>query len=253
MSISRLVHRVGLEDVTRAIISIFRKDLNYYYDRQTVEIMKKTLRHDSNCIDVGAHYGSILKKMIKFAPDGHHMAFEPIPPLYEYLKKRFNQKAMIVNSALGDKIEKIGFNYIVNAPGYSGIKQIYYEGVKPKIQKLIVNMQTLDSIFPQNRKLDFIKLDVEGAEFMVLQGGKEVINKWKPIIIFEFGLGGADYYGTKPKNIYTFFNDCEMNISLLGSFLNKKDNLSQEAFVTQYEDAINYYFIAYSSSYVDCQ
>jgi SAM-dependent MidA family methyltransferase len=43
--------------------------------------MSRVLKKDSNCIDIGANEGTILRDMLKFAPRGDHMAIEPIPDL----------------------------------------------------------------------------------------------------------------------------------------------------------------------------
>jgi len=62
-------------------------DKNRLYDIQTLEIMKRVLREDSNCVDVGCHQGSILREMLRLAPKGTHFAFEPLPGMYEGLRE----------------------------------------------------------------------------------------------------------------------------------------------------------------------
>jgi len=52
---------------------------NQRYDKETRGIMKGLLRADSNCIDIGCHKGEILREMLKYAPNGQHFAFEPLP------------------------------------------------------------------------------------------------------------------------------------------------------------------------------
>lgn len=62
---------------------------NNDYDIQTTKILKKLLKIDSNCIDVGCHKGSILDEILRFAPEGQHYAFEPLPDLCAYLKRKY--------------------------------------------------------------------------------------------------------------------------------------------------------------------
>ncbi len=38
------------------------------YDSMTIEIMKKYLQKDSNCIDIGAHVGLFIEEVLSFAP-----------------------------------------------------------------------------------------------------------------------------------------------------------------------------------------
>ena len=93
--------------------------------------------------------------------------------------------------------------------------------------------------------IDFIKIDVEGAEMLVLSGAKKTIERCKPIVVFEHGLGASDVYGTTPRQIFIFFRDCGMNISLMRDWLSAKPPLSINAFEDEFNQSKNYYFIAH--------
>ena len=61
-----------------------------------------------------------------------------------------------------------------------------------------VNVTTLDKYFSEENnleKLDFIKIDVEGLEWKVIKGGKELIKKFRPIIVAETHRGVSDMFG----------------------------------------------------------
>src|SRR5687767_13192167 len=60
-----------------------------HYDRLTLAVMQHCLRPNSNCVDIGAHRGTILAEIVRLAPAGTHYAFEPIPPHAHYLAKSF--------------------------------------------------------------------------------------------------------------------------------------------------------------------
>jgi len=94
-------------------------------------------------------------------------------------------------------------------------------------------------------KLDFIKIDVEGAELEVLRGAEQTIKRNKPYIIFEHGIGAAVHYGTGPDDIFNFFSGCEMKISLLKDWIRNKKELTRDSFSKQFYKDLNYYFIAY--------
>ena len=66
---------------------------------------------------------------------------------------------------------------------------------------------------PKDFPIHFMKIDVEGAELQVLRGAIQTILKYKPVIVFEHGLGAADHYGTKPEDIYDFLvSECGLSI-----------------------------------------
>ena len=220
---------------------------NLAYDIYTKRIMKQILVSGSNCIDIGCHKGEIMDDIMKFAPDGKHYAFEPLPHLYEFLKEKYRNKDITVYSvALFDKKGETTFNYVVNAPAYSGIKKRHYDIPDAEISELMVETNLLDNLIPESIRIDFIKIDVEGAELPVLKGGVKTIRRCKPVIIFEFGIGAADYYGVKPEQVYDFISSqCGLFISTLKGFLYKNKKLNREEFIRLYTDSREYYFVAH--------
>ena len=62
-------------------------------------------------------------------------------------------------------------------------------------------------MIPDTINIDFIKIDVEGAEFLVLSGAKNILLKSKPVVVFEYGLGASDFYGTDPEMMFGYFNE----------------------------------------------
>ena len=219
---------------------------NIRYDRLTIKIFDKVLKPDSNCIDIGCHKGEILDEILKRSPKGEHLAFEPIPFFYKQLTEKFvNDKVKVYDIALSNTTGKTTFNYVVDAPAYSGIKERDYKIKKPKIEKLNVSLEKLDNVLPETYKVDFIKLDVEGAEFDVLKGAEQTLKKSSPIIIFEFGLGASDHYNVVPSDFFQYLvTNCNYNIFLLDDFLKEKSSVSEEQFVKIYENKSEYYFIA---------
>ena len=85
--------------------------LNERYDRQTKAVIKKVLKSDSLCIDVGCFKGEILQAMIDSAPNVHHKAFEPVPQQYVFLKEQFGNKADIFPYALGNENKQTTFHH----------------------------------------------------------------------------------------------------------------------------------------------
>ena len=158
------------------------------------------LHSDSNCIDVGAHEGTVLAEILRSAPDGRHIAFEPIPDLAARLRSRF-QNVEVRESALSNAEGDTTFVYVRDAPAYSGLRERAYPHDVEKTT-LTVHTERLDETLPPDYHVDFIKIDVEGAEALVLEGALNVIRRDQPIIVFEHGLGGADHYGVTPRRVY---------------------------------------------------
>ena len=64
-------------------------------------------------------------------------------------------------------------------------------------------------------------------------------------IVFEHGLGAADYYGTTPVMIAEVMNAFGLRISLMDSWLRGKTSLTKEAFAKQFYNGTNFYFVAH--------
>ncbi len=218
---------------------------NMAYDRQTANLMKRILNTHSNCIDIGSHDGDILAKMIRLAPKGVHFAFEPIPEYYQYLKRHFGSFATIFPYALSDKEDITSFQYVKNAPAYSGLKKRQYNKDKPDIEELTVETRRLDRIIPHHIHIDFIKIDVEGAEYQVMKGAIDLLSRCRPFIVFEFGLGASDYYGAHPGALFTLLESAGLNINTLPNFLKQTKPLCVSDFEDLYYQNREYYFIAF--------
>jgi hypothetical protein len=72
---------------------------------------------------------------------------------------------------------------------------------------------TIDNFVKENSipKLDFIKCDVEGAEFMVYKGGGATIEKYKPIVFTEMLRKWAAKFNYHPNDIIEFFRQFGYN------------------------------------------
>lgn len=238
---------MAVKDILREILINLRLDLtkNLEYDRLTRAILKKFLKNNHNCIDVGCHKGEILDLMLTYSPQGKHYAFEPIPYLFENLKVKYAHKATLYPYALSDKSGSTTFNLVKNAPAYSGIQKRKYAVKNPEIEEINVELKTLDELIPTDEKIHFIKIDVEGGEFGVLKGAKSLLKRNKPIILFECGKGASDYYGTKPEELHQFLNE-EIGLAVytLKSFIKNKTALSNAQFTRHFNNNDEYYFVA---------
>lgn len=236
---------MSLKQDIRSLLNFLHLDLtkNLTYDRLTKSIMKKVVKSDSNCIDIGCHKGDVLELILSFAPKGSHYAFEPIPDFYYNLKKQF-PTVEILPYALSNKNGKTKFKFVKNAPAYSGIKERKYDIETPEIEEIKVQLKKLDDVIPVEHVIDFIKIDVEGGEFDVLKGSERILRTNKPIVVFESGLGASEYYGTIPEELFQFFENIDYELYLLKSFVKTQEPLSEIDFNHIYLTNKEYYFVA---------
>lgn len=194
--------RLGIDQQLRNIRATLHP--TYRHDREEAQhlrlLLSSMLKEDSNCIDIGAYRGRVLTELVRAAPRGKHIAYEPLPHAYKFLVDHF-PNVEIRQAAVSNKAGETSFTYVKNEPARSGFLERPHSRHQ-EIEQLTVRTETLDSSLPIGYIPTLIKIDVEGAERMVIEGAIETILKYKPIIIFEHGKGGAAHYDTQPHHIY---------------------------------------------------
>jgi FkbM family methyltransferase len=234
-----------LETFARRIYYVLAQNKGARYDKETSKVMRKILKRDSNCIDIGAYRGDILREMLKIAPQGKVFAFEPIPENYQYISRKYTS-AITYNIALSDRAGKSVFYHATGRPARSGLRKQSYPNPNEKVEEITISVDKLDNVIPNDTKIDFIKVDVEGAELLVLRGGEQLLKKSKPMVLFEHEPDLARKFGTTTEQLYEFLsNQCRLNISLMKRWLSGEKPYSREEFLNSASSKDEFCFIAY--------
>jgi FkbM family methyltransferase len=190
----------------RALLSIgTRREAR---DRHAVSVLLcASLRYASDTIDVGAHSGAILREIVRVAPEGRHLAYEPIPELAVSLQAEF-PSVEVRNAALSNENGEARFVQVDSAPEFSGFRERNYDGLDTvEKHEITVRTERLDDALPDGLVPRLIKVDVEGAEMLVLRGAQKTIARHRPSILFEHGIGAADRYGSGPGELHELLVD----------------------------------------------
>ena len=164
---------------------------NYYSLDDGYKILFSHINEGMNVIDIGANIGAITLQMAKkISKSGNVFSFEPSPYNFKQANKNISlnnfSNIKLINQGLGNKKET-AFLYNVN-PNNRGMLRLLPEDDQSKsYEKEEVEIDTLDSNMQKFSiaKPDFIKIDVEGFEYKVLQGAHETLSKFKPILFIE--------------------------------------------------------------------
>jgi len=169
----------------------FRLSVHGIHGAHDLKIFKDNVKDGDNVVDLGANIGYftlILAKLV--GPTGKVFAFEPDPRNLALLKKNVEynnyKNVIIVPKAVSDVNDKCTLYVSQKTFGQNRI----YKPEKTDTQKFIpTDSETirLDDFFKTNNllnKISFIKIDIEGAEFLALSGMKEILKLNKNIKIF---------------------------------------------------------------------
>ena len=147
-------------------------------------------------IDIGSHKGEFLSNVIKCIPFKKAYTFEPQKEVFETLKKNLINDNRILHNNLGisDKVgtKKIAINKLTSTSTMSQLDEnSYFLKLKnflvkqKKIKEIYeVETTTVDDYFKDlNLQNSLLKIDVEGHEFNVLKGSKNIIKKIDFVLI----------------------------------------------------------------------
>lgn len=247
--IKHLVVRTPLEEPTKKIRELLKFQQHWqhpelkeiYLESQRIDqAMERIICKMFNCIDIGCHLGSTLSTMVKLAPQGHHIAFEPLPHKARWLKRKFPE-VDVRELALSDTPGEVTFYYNTDQSGFSGLHN--QMTANETILELTVQSERLDKILSPDHRVDFIKLDVEGGELAVLRGAVDILHRDHPTLLFECTLSGLSSFGFTSAQVFEFLTKLHSySVFLLKDFLDDIEPLDFE----QFDNALQYPFKAFN-------
>lgn len=183
--------------------------LGYHHWRE-IKYLRRFLQPEMVFVDIGANVGEFTLAAAKLLPHGRVLSFEPHPNIYSYLGRSVElnnfSNVKLYNLALGKEdgaLELYGPSDEHNEGMYSLIK-----GAVRSEVVTTVPIQTLDQVVERESldRLDFIKIDVEGAELFVLQGGAITLERYKPALLIEFSESTFREAGYKASELKKFLD-----------------------------------------------
>ena len=166
--------------------------LNGYWESWLTQTMLSLLKSGFYCIDVGAncgYYSLIMADAV--GESGHVLSVEPNPRLSYLLTKSlningFSDRTKVSEKAVSDTIgEKV--RLVIPEGSFWGSASIVEISDVTETQSFEVETITIDELTKDYPRVDFIKIDAEGAEELIWKGMQQTIEKNRNIvIIMEF-------------------------------------------------------------------
>jgi FkbM family methyltransferase len=177
-----------------------------------LRFLKRNIERFNTVFDVGARVGDWTKIALSFKKDLNIHCFEPSVFTYRKLiSNNFPANVICNNFGLSSSKRKAKLFIFENGSGLNSLYRRYgledVNGLEPQKKEEIVELDTLDNYCLKNNihTIDLVKIDVEGHEFEVLKGMRNLLKEKKvKMIQFEYGIVDARVF---LKDIFDFFKD----------------------------------------------
>lgn len=152
------------------------------YEHNQQILLAKYLKEGDVIFDIGAHVGfySLLGSVL-VGGRGQVIAFEPAPKNLNYLKKHLQINSVInvevVEAAVSDRH---GHVRLSSGPS-SSMWHIDAQG-ELEVQTVSLDELVLNAKLPPP---NVIKMDIEGAEFLALNGSARVVKEFHPVLLLS--------------------------------------------------------------------
>lgn len=188
------------------------------YEDHVCRFLAATLRPGDVVADVGANIGALTVLMAALVgPTGRVHAFEPAPENVAHLRANLEANGLenveVHETAVGDSTDPIDFSFDAAAPSGAHI------GAAADGAAVRVPCTTLDAFVAATgvTRLDLVKVDVEGAEPMVLDGARRTYDTLRPTTIMECNPAPLRQVGSSsPADLLSRLDALHHHVSLLG-------------------------------------
>lgn len=198
--------------------------LNGYWEIWITKLLSRTIESGWNCIDIGANCGYYTLLMADLVGNsGRILAVEPNPKLASLIERSMRVNGFKSYTEVSDKAasNRSGEAIELCVPnGLLGDSTIHYPDRSnlPDIpsQNFSITTTTIDELVNEWSHVDLIKIDAEGAEWLIWQGMQETLSKnHKLIIILEFANYRLDYYD--PREFLTEIVNAGFSLNYVNS------------------------------------
>jgi FkbM family methyltransferase len=169
------------------------------------------IRTGSTVLDIGANVGTwslILANAV--GPSGYVLAFEPAVSNFETLRNNVElnslRNVLAFNCALSNLDGKSRLFQDLD-PSRNSLGRVADHRRSSCFEE--VTIRALDSVYEQLsiQTASVMKIDVEGAEPLVLQGAQHVLERFKPIVMYEINPGALDRLGFRCDSAWNILAD----------------------------------------------
>jgi FkbM family methyltransferase len=168
------------------------------HEPEIVDVIHEHCLPDMHVLDLGAHIGYFtLLLAVRVGPRGHVYAFEPNPSNFAKINSMIVTNGLTNVNVFPCAVADVNceMSFTVEPTGQMGHISPDQSAASP--ETVTVDAVRIDDMFGESglKRLDFVKMDVEGAEPKALAGMGELLRRFGPTVVCEWhpSVAGIDY------------------------------------------------------------
>jgi FkbM family methyltransferase len=209
------------------------------YEPEIVQIIKKIVDPKRDVIDIGANIGLFTTLFSKIISKSNKvLSIEPTPNALKYLyndikRNNLDDKVIVYEGVASNRKGNFKIKTITGLEEYSSIGDLVHPAIKDlSAKEIMVKGDTIDNLVEASRlNPGLIKIDVEGAEYLVLMGAARTLDLHKPIIISELSDNLLSSFGTNSLEVFNFLRNNEFKIFDAFNFKEISENPFEGEFI----------------------
>lgn len=191
-------------------LEAFERD---WHEPTLTRLILQTLRPGDTFVDIGANVGYYtVRTAARVGPRGKVYAFEPEPTDFSFLKRNVSANRLS-NVVMEQKAvsNRAGSVQLFVSKGFPGDNSIF--AVEEARGQISVPAVALDDYFAASGPVHFVKIDVQGAESLILEGAQRTLRSNPGIkVAVEFYPYGLKMAGSSGERLLQQIRDLDFNI-----------------------------------------
>lgn len=176
------------------------------------------LRHGDVALDIGANEGLHALPLLNLVgPTGRLLAFEPNPEMAQLIRQKLSRISAPIELhevAISEHSGFTSFQVAEGVPTESGLRQRKHSAAS-QFREISVRTEPLRTFTAKLSRLDYVKVDVEGADLDALKSGEADIRRLRPLISIEYGFAGYSVYGYDRRSLWDFAESLDYRLFTL--------------------------------------
>jgi FkbM family methyltransferase len=180
-----------------------------------IDSLKTLVRPDDLVLDVGANIGVFTVRFARWVgPNGRVLAVEPEELNFATLQAEIERAGVSDRSTLIRAVcaEQVGERLLVRNDMHPGDHRLALAGDGTPVRAVSIDALVGEQ---QGKRVGLIKIDVQGAEMIVLQGALETLRKHGPPLFVEIHEAGLAHFGASPTALVQFLTSLGYTINRL--------------------------------------